>query len=80
MKEKVCRDRSHNHDTISIVSKSSYFLSSSRRERSKMTWGKDKIRLLLILRNRSDAPFAILKVRKNPSKIEFQMSVIIIKL
>jgi hypothetical protein len=30
MKEKVCQDRWHNHDTISIDSKSSYFLCSSR--------------------------------------------------
>ena len=34
MKEKVCRDRSQNHDTIPIVPKSSYFLPSSRGGRS----------------------------------------------
>ena len=36
MKEKVYRDRSHNHDTISIIPKSSYFLSSSFGGRSKI--------------------------------------------
>jgi hypothetical protein len=30
MKEKVCQGRSHNHDTISIIPKISYFLSRSQ--------------------------------------------------
>ena len=39
MKEKVCQGRSHNHDTISIIPKISYFLSSSCGGRSIFTQG-----------------------------------------
>ena len=37
MKEKVYRGRRHNHDTISLIPKSSYLLSSFRGGRSMLT-------------------------------------------
>ena len=44
MKEKVCRDRSHNHDTISLIPKSSYLLSSFRGDAPSPNYEKTRFR------------------------------------